>query len=432
MGKPKKDKKDKKEKKEKKKKSKKGQAIVPGDKLEETLDLINTTYGKGTIVRGEGIKYLEVNRISSGIFDFDIKLGGGIPEGRIVIFRGEYSSGKSTVALNVAREFQRLDRITKKPYLELVNGVWREIDFGDSRDPIPMTVAFIDAERSYDPKWAGAWGVNTGEMLVTQPAYAEQAIDICDVLIRSGAVDLIIIDSVASLTAMEEIEKSAESWQRALGARLMNKALRKWTAAMNSGGIFKSASTLLLINQIRQGFASGFSYKTSPGGKGMDHFASIVVEFERSEWIKDNREELIVGLRSGYHIPKNKTAPAMRSGEFAMHFSNDLYQSATTDTVKQVLKAAVFWGLVVKSGAWYSMDIYGDVVKLQGEEALVKYLFDHPVVVTFLAEKVLEFERQWSEVSPPEYRVRKKEDEIQGGETAKALPGNVGEKGAEC
>jgi len=415
------------------KKKETGKEIVPVEsalvdprkgKLTETIALINKTYGDGTIVKGDSAKYLEVTRVSSGIFDLDLKIGGGIPEGRIIIFKGEYSSGKSTVALNIAREFQRRDRFTKKAYAELVEGEWNLVDFGEGREPEPMRVAYIDAERAYESGWARAWGVDTEELLIIRPEYAEQAIDCCDLLIRSGEVDLIIVDSVASLTAMEEIDKSAESWQRALGARLMNKALRKWTAAMNAGGMFKAASTVLLINQIRTGFGQGYSYKTSPGGKGLDHFASVVVEFERSDWIKDDRDELIVGLRSGFHVPKNKTAPAMRAGEFSMYFANDRYKSATTDTVKQVLRSAVFWGLVVKNQAWYSVEVEGELLKFQGEDKLVQGLFENTKVVSWLASRVLEYERQWSEMTPPAYRITP--DEVQGRTTEKTLPEKVG------
>ena len=370
------------------------------NKLEQVISSINKKYGQGTILKAGQAPGLVLDRISTGIFALDVGIGGGWPRGRISLLKGLYSSAKTTVALNGLAQAQLCDRITGKPFaIRQRDGSLKEVDFGAKREPIPMRGVVFDAEHTFDPKWAMKWGVDMDEVFVIQAEYAEQGIDVADVLIRSGECDFMLVDSVAALVPSKEIEESAEKWQMGVAARLMNKALRKWTSGLNAPGLLATTKcTILLINQIRLGFGKGgISYFTSPGGKGLDHFESIELMFKNADSVLDAKSERMVGAEIEFTVNKNKTAPMTHGGTFQMYHANSPgngHKVGEVDNDQQILRAAVYWGLVQKSTSWYSVPSLPDV-KAQGLQNFTILLKERPEIIDVLKEKVLERELNW-------------------------------------
>jgi recombination protein RecA len=316
--------------------------------LDRAVGQIEKAFGKGAIMRLDEAAYLAIPGISTGAVSLDLALGGrGIPRGRIVEIFGPESSGKTTLALTVVANAQRAGGVA----------------------------AFIDAEHALDPTWARKIGVNIDDLLVSQPDTGEQALDICELLVRSNAVDVIIIDSVAALIPKAEIEGDMGDTHVGLQARLMSQAMRKLT-----GVIARSSATVIFINQIREKIGVMFgSPETTPGGRALKFYSSVRIDIRRTGSIKEGEET--VGNRTRARVVKNKVAPPFRQAEFDIMFNEGI--SLTGD----LLDLAVECEICQKSGAWFS---YGDVRLGQGRENSKKFLADNAELMAEIRRAVLE------------------------------------------
>jgi recombination protein RecA len=316
--------------------------------LERALGQIEKTFGKGSIMRLDGETNYVIPGISTGALSLDLALGGkGIPRGRVTEIFGPESSGKTTLALATVANAQRAGGVA----------------------------AFIDAEHALDPSWAKRIGVNLDEMLVSQPDTGEQALEICELLVRSNAVDVIVIDSVAALIPRAEIEGEMGDSHVGLQARLMSQALRKLT-----GAISKSDCIVIFINQLREKIGVMFgSPETTPGGRALKFYASVRIDIRRTGSIKEG--EVAVGNRVRARIVKNKVAPPFRDAEFDIMFNEGI--SATGDLVD----LAVADEIIQKSGAWFS---YGDVRLGQGRENAKAFLKENADLFNEIRTQVLQ------------------------------------------
>ncbi len=344
--------------------------------LKLTTDQIEQKFGKGSIMKfGEGDRDLTVEAIPTGSLALDGALGiGGVPRGRIVEIFGPESSGKTTLALQILAEAQALGGI----------------------------VAFIDAEHALDPIYAARLGVDIDEVLISQPDTGEQALEICDMLVRSGAIDCIIIDSVAALVPRAEIEGEIGDTTVGLQARLMSQALRKL-----AGSLSKSNTTCIFINQLREKIGVMFGNpETTTGGRALKFFSSVRIDIRRIDTIKLNGEP--VGNRVRAKIVKNKVAPPFKQVEFDLMYGQGISKEGC------ILDMAVDAGVAKKSGAWYT---YGEERLGQGREAAKQTLVENPDLRDELERKVREafdipiIERtaeQMESVSPVDKPTKKK------------------------
>jgi recombination protein RecA len=330
----------------------KGISGVSGDKaktqaLERAVSQIEKAFGKGSIMRMDEHAYQAVPGISTGSISLDLALGGkGIPRGRIIEIFGPESSGKTTLALTVAAHAQKEGGVA----------------------------AFIDAEHALDPTWARRIGVNIDDLLVSQPDTGEQALDICELLVRSNAVDVIIVDSVAALIPRAEIEGEMGDTHVGLQARLMSQAMRKLT-----GVIARSNCTVIFINQIREKIGVMFgSPETTPGGRALKFYSSVRIDIRRTSSIKEG--EMNVGNRVRARVVKNKVAPPFRDAEFDIMFDEGI--SATGD----LLDLAVESKIVDKSGSWFS---YNELRIGQGRENAKKFIKDNKELFDEIRKAVL-------------------------------------------
>ena len=315
--------------------------------LARAVSQIEKTFGKGSIMRMDEDAYLNIPGISTGAVSLDLALGGkGIPRGRIVEIFGPESSGKTTLALTVAANAQRTGGVA----------------------------AFIDAEHALDPSWARRIGVDIDNLLVSQPDTGEQALDIAELLVRSNAVDIIVIDSVAALIPRAEIEGEMGDSHVGLQARLMSQAMRKLT-----GVIARSSCTIIFINQIREKIGVMYgSPETTPGGRALKFYASVRIDIRRTSAIKEG--DTNIGNRTRARVVKNKVAPPFREAEFDIMFDEGI--SITGD----LLDLAVDAGVVDKSGAWFS---HGQMRLGQGRETAKKFLKDNPDLAAEIRAAVL-------------------------------------------
>ena len=315
--------------------------------LDQALAQIERSFGKGSIMRLEENPQSILPGISTGAISLDIALGGsGMPQGRIAEVFGPESSGKTTLALHVIASAQKTGGVA----------------------------AFIDAEHALDPSWARRLGVNLEQLLISQPDTGEQALEICEMLVRSNAVALIVIDSVAALIPRAEIEGEMGDTHVGLQARLMSQAMRKLTGAVN-----RSQCTILFINQIREKIGVMFgSPETTPGGRALKFYASVRVDIRRTGSIKDG--DTAVGNRVRARVVKNKTAPPFRDAEFDIMFDEGI--SSTGD----LIDLAVDCDVAQKSGAWFN---YGEVRLGQGRENVKRFLKENPDLFEEIKQKVL-------------------------------------------
>jgi recombination protein RecA len=306
---------------------------------------INKQFGDGAIRRLGDTKTVDVELVSSGALSLDLALGGGYPKGRIIEIYGPESSGKTTLTLHAIAEVQKSGG----------------------------TAAFIDAEHALDPAYARRLGVDTDNLLVSQPDNGEQALEIAETLVRSNAVDLVVVDSVAALVPQAEIDGDMGDSHMGLQARLMSQALRKLT-----GIISKSKTTVIFINQIRMKIGVMFGNpETTTGGNALKFYASVRLDIRRTGQIKSGED--IIGNRTKVKVVKNKIAPPFRVAEFDIMYNEGI--SRTGD----VLDLAVLHNVVEKSGAWFA---YKDSKIGQGREASKEYLNDNPKVLAEIETKV--------------------------------------------
>ncbi len=309
------------------------------------MDQITKQFGDGAIMKLGEAKKVDVELLPSGALSLDLALGGGYPKGRIIEIYGPESSGKTTLTLHAIAEIQRQGG----------------------------TAAFVDAEHALDPAYAKKVGVDTDNLLVSQPDNGEQALEIVETLVRSNAVDLVVVDSVAALVPQAEIDGDMGDSHMGLQARLMSQALRKLT-----GIISKSKTTVIFINQIRMKIGVMFGNpETTTGGNALKFYASVRMDIRRTGQIKAGEE--IVGNRTKVKIVKNKIAPPFRIAEFDIMYNEGI--SKTGD----VLDLAVQYGVVGKSGAWFD---YADAKIGQGREATKVYLKENPKVLDEIDKKV--------------------------------------------
>ena len=315
--------------------------------LEQVLSQIEKQYGKGAIMKlGEDSQDMNIEIIPTGCLALDVALGvGGVPRGRIIEIYGPESSGKTTVALHIIAQTQKLGGIA----------------------------AFIDAEHALDPTYAANLGVDLDNLYVSQPDTGEQALDITDSLVRSGAVDLIVIDSVAALTPKAEIEGDMGDSHVGLQARLMSQALRKLTAITN-----RSKTCVVFINQLREKVGVMFGNpETTPGGKALKFYSSVRLDIRKADALKDS--EGVIGNRTKAKVVKNKLAPPFKTAEFDIIYGKGISQAGC------LLDIGVEKGIIEKSGSWFS---YQGEKFAQGKEKARDYVNSNPEFAATLEEQV--------------------------------------------
>ena len=318
--------------------------------LEMAMSQIEKQFGKGSVMKLGEFKAMEVEAIPTGALSLDIALGiGGVPRGRIIEVFGPESSGKTTLALHIVAEAQKMG--------------------GDA--------AFIDAEHALDPVYAKKLGVDIDNLIVSQPDTGEQALDITEELVRSGAVDIVVVDSVAALVPKAEIEGSMEDQQMGLQARLMSKALRKLT-----GIIGKTNTTVIFINQLRMKIGVMYGNpETTTGGNALKYYASVRMEIKRTEGLKGDGED--IGNHVRVRVLKNKVAPPFRTAEFDIIFGKGICK------IGNILDVAVNLDIVKKAGSWFS---FNEEKLGQGRDKAKEFLAENPdilnTVETLVREKL--------------------------------------------
>ena len=314
--------------------------------LRTALANIEKQFGKGAVMRlGENVT-MNVDAISTGSLSLDLALGiGGLPKGRIVEIYGPESSGKTTLALHVAAEAQKAGG----------------------------NAAFIDVEHALDPVYADALGVDIDSLLVSQPDTGEQAMEICEALVRSGAIDVIVVDSVAAMTTRAEIEGEMGDSHVGLQARLMSQAMRKLTSAIG-----KTNTIVIFINQLREKIGVMYGNpETTTGGRALKYYASVRIDVRRVEAIKSGGE--VIGNRTRAKVVKNKVAPPFKEAEFDIMFGQGISKMG------EMVDIAVKLGIVNKSGAWFS---YGDIRLGQGRDNAIEYFKANPALAKEVEDKV--------------------------------------------
>jgi recombination protein RecA len=314
--------------------------------LQLTLDKLDKTYGKGTVMKMGDKAVEEVETISSGSLGIDLALGvGGYPRGRVIEIYGPESSGKTTLTLHAIAEAQKAGGIA----------------------------AFIDAEHAFDRNYAEKLGVDIENLIISQPDNGEQALEIAENLIRSGAIDIVVIDSVAALTPKSEIEGEMGDSKMGLHARLMSQALRKLT-----GTISKTHCTVFFINQLREKIGVMFGNpETTTGGNALKFYASVRLDIRRSTQIKDG--ESVLGNRTKVKVVKNKVAPPFKTAEFDIMYGEGISKTG------EILDLAVEFEIIKKAGSWFS---YGDTKLGQGRDAVKALIKDNPELADELEEKI--------------------------------------------
>ncbi len=317
--------------------------------LKLTLDKLDKAYGKGTVMKMSDSAIVEVDVIPTGSLGLDLALGvGGYPRGRVVEIYGPESSGKTTLTLHAIAQAQKAGGIA----------------------------AFIDAEHAFDRFYAEKLGVDIDDLIISQPDHGEQALEITDNLIRSGAIDIIVIDSVAALTPKSEIEGEMGDSKMGLHARLMSQALRKLTSSIS-----KTNCTVIFINQLREKIGVMFGNpETTTGGNALKFYASVRLDIRRSTQIKDSNSE-VQGNKTRVKVVKNKVAPPFRTAEFDIMYGEGISKNG------EIIDIGVDYEIIKKSGSWFS---YQDTKLGQGRDAVKSLLNDNPELMEELEEKIKE------------------------------------------
>lgn len=316
--------------------------------IDLALTQIEKQFGKGAIMKFTGTRKIKVDIIPTGSISLDLALGvGGIPRGRVIEVFGPESSGKTTLALHMVAEAQRKGG----------------------------TAAFIDAEHAFDPEYARNIGIKVEDLLISQPDTGEQALEITETLVRSNAVDIVVIDSVAALTPRAEIEGEMGDAHLGLQARLMSQALRKLT-----GAVSKSKTTVVFINQIRMKIGVMFGNpETTPGGRALKFYSSVRLDIRRIGQIK--KGDNIIGNKTKVKVVKNKVAPPFKSAEFDIIYKEGISRAG------DIIDTASEMEIVKKSGAWYT---YESKRIAQGRESAIQYLKDNPKIASEIEKKIKE------------------------------------------
>ena len=330
------------------------QEHTPSDRkkaLENALSLIEKQFGKGTIMRMGESKHLQIETISTSSISLDLALGGGVPQGRVVEIYGPESSGKTTLCLHIIAEAQKKGG----------------------------QAAFIDAEHSFDPVYANRLGVDVNNLLISQPDSGEQALDVVETLVRSGGVDVVVVDSVAALTPRAELEGEMGDSHMGLQARLMSQALRKLTSIIS-----KSNTTVIFINQLRMKIGIMFGNpETTTGGNALKFYASLRIEVRKKASIElgagDTKQSL--GIRVKAKVVKNKIAPPFKQAEFDIMFSEGISKEG------DILDTGTNMNIITKSGAFFS---YGSTKMGQGREQAKKFLKENPKITAELEKLIRE------------------------------------------
>ncbi len=314
--------------------------------LKTAMAQIEKTYGAGAIMFMGENRHMDIECISTGSLMLDLALGiGGLPRGRIIEIYGTESSGKTTISLQAVAEAQK----------------------------IGGTAAFIDVEHALDPVYAKKLGVDIDNMLVSQPDTGEQALEIIETLVRSGAIDIIVLDSVAAMTTRAEIDGDMGDAHVGVQARLMSQALRKLTSVIN-----KSNCVAIFINQIREKIGVMYGNpETTPGGRALKFYSSVRIEVRRGEPIKDGAE--IIGNRTKCKVVKNKVAPPFKTAEF------DILYGEGVSKMGEIVDTAVEFDIIKKSGSWFS---YDDMKIGQGRDKVKQYLLDNPTICDEVEKKI--------------------------------------------
>jgi len=316
--------------------------------LQLTLDKLDKTYGKGTVMKMGDAPIIDIDAIPTGSLGLDIAMGvGGYPRGRVIEIYGPESSGKTTLTLHAIAEAQKQGGIA----------------------------AFVDAEHAFDRYYAANLGIDIDNLIISQPDHGEQALEIVDNLIRSGAIDIIVIDSVAALTPKSEIEGEMGDSKMGLHARLMSQAMRKLT-----GAIHKTQCTVIFINQLREKIGVMFGNpETTTGGNALKFYSSIRLDIRRRTQIKDG--DKVLGNRTKVKVVKNKLAPPFKIAEFDIMYGKGISKAG------EILDIGVELDIVKKSGSWYS---YGETKLGQGRDAVKQLILDNPELADELEAKITE------------------------------------------
>ncbi len=362
--------------------------------LECAIAQITKTYGSGTIMRLGNNNSLKVDAIPTGSMSLDLAIGiGGVPRGRIVELYGPESSGKTTVALHIIAEAQKMG--------------------GE--------VAFIDVEHALDPKYAAALGVDIDNLLVSQPDSGEQALEIAEALVRSGAIDAIVIDSVAAMSTQAEIDGEMGDTHVGMLARLMSQAMRKLTSVIS-----KSNTVAIFINQIREKIGVIYGNpETTPGGRALKFYASLRLEVRKGEAIKDGTE--VIGNRTKVKVVKNKVAPPFKTCEFDIMYGKGISRTG------EVLDMAIDFDIIKKSGSWFS---YNDQKLGQGRDNIKEILQNNPEMMKEVEEKILarfrEIEAEAEALAEADAAAKKAAKAADSGESKKSKLDKAAEKAAEA
>jgi recombination protein RecA len=330
--------------------------------LEKALNQINKTYGVGTVVRGDQASSLKIERVSWGAFALDVETGGGVPKGRIVSIHGPFSSGKTSLALKLAHQVQQNEE--------------------------PNKVVWVDAEGALDLPWAEKLGLDLKKTYIVQPDEGPKGLDIAEELVKTKEIGLLVIDSVANIVPTQETESSMEEWQMGLHARLINKFIRKISMALQPGNL-TGAGNKCIVTLLNQERATMDKYHpiTTPGGKGKEFAASIIVALRRGDWISDEEGKKVMGHEIHFKVEKNKTFPPKREGSFDFYFMDGpLFKGGEIDNEKSVILYGVEKSFIERAGAIYR---YRNQA-FKGKEELLKFFKSHPAEIHHLRDKLID------------------------------------------